>query len=212
MLNNHVIEVSAISLSLGVIIGGSIVISILRSELAPLAMFLVLVSTFHVSEFLNCASFHCCYPQDGFLLDNGWEYCTALVASIVEVVLRSSNFNRRISIIGVILSVVGLLFRVWSIRHCGRNFSHRLAASSSSQFLVTTGPYALVRHPSYSGFILFAVGLQLLLCNYVMGLITVLVLAKFFRSRVEYEEEALHRRFGETYSEYMIRVPFSGIL
>jgi len=54
-----------------------------------------------------------------------------------------------------VLSVIGVGFAIWARAHLGRNWSSRPATKEHHE-LVTTGPYAYVRHPIYTGIILMA--------------------------------------------------------
>lgn len=73
------------------------------------------------------------------------------------------------------------------------------------QRLVTTGPYALVRHPMYTGLAIAAVGGLLLYRTWTtvvfVGLLPVLAV------RARREEAALAERFGAAWAAYRDRVP-----
>ncbi|KAG6336765.1 hypothetical protein ID866_2334 [Astraeus odoratus] len=64
------------------------------------------------------------------------------------------------AIIGSIVVLTGLLIRVWCYRTLGRLFTFQLALLSKHK-LITTGPYAIVRHPSYTGAMLVFAGTTL---------------------------------------------------
>ena len=70
--------------------------------------------------------------------------------------------------------------------------------------LLTHGPYERVRHPFYSAFLIFVIGLVILFPIYetvMLAGISVVVII-FYVGR---EEEALLARYGNTYREYMRR-------
>jgi len=72
--------------------------------------------------------------------------------------------------------------------------------------LLTTGPYALVRHPMYSGVIVF-VGTGVALCLRSWILLTVpLVGAILFRLLIRREESYLEEKFGQQHRDYKARV------
>ncbi|MGB2676239.1 MAG: isoprenylcysteine carboxylmethyltransferase family protein, partial [Candidatus Acidiferrum sp.] len=54
---------------------------------------------------------------------------------------------------GAAVTAGGLLFSVWGRRHLGKNWSQAVTVKEGHE-LITTGPYALVRHPIYSGLLL----------------------------------------------------------
>ncbi len=66
------------------------------------------------------------------------------------------------------------------------------------------GPYALVRHPIYSGVILGFVGLAVKGGN-PLALVLAFTLIPFFYAKTSYEEQLLRARFPE-YSDYQERV------
>jgi len=78
--------------------------------------------------------------------------------------------------------------------------------SERGHHVIDSGPYAWVRHPMYSGAILFFVGMPLLLGS-LWGLIASPLLAVLFAIRVTIEERAL-RDGLEGYSEYTSRVRY----
>lgn len=73
------------------------------------------------------------------------------------------------------------------------------------QRLVTTGPYALVRHPMYLGLAIAAVGGLLLYRTWTTVVFVGLLPVLAFRARRE--EATLAERFGAAWAEYRDRVP-----
>ncbi len=59
--------------------------------------------------------------------------------------------------VGVVLLAVGGAFRIWPVFVLGNRFSG-LVAIQQGHTLVTTGMYRFIRHPSYLGLLLTAVG------------------------------------------------------
>jgi protein-S-isoprenylcysteine O-methyltransferase Ste14 len=71
--------------------------------------------------------------------------------------------------------------------------------------LIETGPFALVRHPMYSGGLVFALGWALFVRSWMTaGYVVVLFIFLDFKSR--YEEKWLMEKFP-TYRDYRKRVP-----
>jgi protein-S-isoprenylcysteine O-methyltransferase Ste14 len=98
--------------------------------------------------------------------------------------------------IGVLLSVTGAAVCVYWYVFWSRNYEGEL---------ITHGPYAYVRHPFYSGFLSFAVGLAVALPVYETRLLLVFTLAAIV-VYVPKEEEALVRRYKKRYIDYMEKV------
>jgi protein-S-isoprenylcysteine O-methyltransferase Ste14 len=72
--------------------------------------------------------------------------------------------------------------------------------------LVTSGPYALVRHPVYAGWITMVFPGLALVCRSWPMLLAPFVAYAIFKSRVHVEDEYLERRFGRPYLDYRVRV------
>ena len=110
--------------------------------------------------------------------------------------------GQRAFIIGLLLIVVGSLIRRLCWRTLGEYFTGDLRARSG-QPVIRTGPYRLVRHPSYTGGILMYVGVGLALCNWLsLGLLALTAIATY-AYRVCIEERVLLDNIGEPYRVYM---------
>ena len=71
--------------------------------------------------------------------------------------------------------------------------------------LVTTGVYARIRHPMYTGFWLMALAQVLLLPNWIAGPAGFVGFGTLFFGRVGREEHMMINAFGEEYRSYMQR-------
>jgi protein-S-isoprenylcysteine O-methyltransferase Ste14 len=100
------------------------------------------------------------------------------------------------------LSVIGVGFAIWARVHLGRNWSPRPAVKENHE-LVTTGPYAYVRHPIYTGLILMAFGTALTGSIWGLGVFIVAVL--FYVSRIGREEKIMLELFPDAYPMYQAR-------
>ena len=107
--------------------------------------------------------------------------------------------------IGIAVFVAGLAIRWWSIVHLGRYFTVDVAIHEDHR-LVTDGPYAFARHPSYTGALLATLALGILAHN-VIGLVVLMVpVTAVMLHRIGIEERALRRAFGAEYVAYAARV------
>ena len=86
----------------------------------------------------------------------------------------------------------------------GRNWSISLQIREQHK-LICAGPYAMVRHPMYTSFLLMAVGQAFLLSNWVAGLAGLIGFAALFFLRVDKEERMMLENFGPEYRAYMER-------
>jgi protein-S-isoprenylcysteine O-methyltransferase Ste14 len=70
--------------------------------------------------------------------------------------------------------------------------------------VVDTGPYRLIRHPSYTGVVMTIFGVLLCSTNW-LALICFVIALPGFAYRIGVEERALVDALGEPYREYMGR-------
>jgi protein-S-isoprenylcysteine O-methyltransferase Ste14 len=113
--------------------------------------------------------------------------------------LTGSRFQLRfpgdtaVQIAGVALLAAGLVLAFWSL--------HAIRPG----MLTTTGPYAYVRHPMYTGYILVIIGLFPLTLNLLALLPLLAVPAQIAMGR--HEEAALEARYNAAYRAYAARTP-----
>jgi protein-S-isoprenylcysteine O-methyltransferase Ste14 len=102
--------------------------------------------------------------------------------------------------VGAAFTVVGLLFVVWARQHLGSNWSRSVTIKQGHE-LITTGPYALVRHPIYTGILTGFLGTAIALSQ-VRGVIGFILIVLVFWTKLRIEEEWMRSQFGETYATY----------
>jgi protein-S-isoprenylcysteine O-methyltransferase len=106
--------------------------------------------------------------------------------------------------LGMAIFVAGLLLRWYAIVYLGRFFTVDVAIAADHR-VVDTGPYRLVRHPSYTGALLAFFGYGICLGNWVSLAALTLPIGWAFMRRIEVEELALNRALGESYAAYSRR-------
>ncbi len=97
---------------------------------------------------------------------------------------------------GGLLTVGGAVICFYWYVYWGRNFQGKL---------LTEGPYGVVRHPFYAGFIMFVLGLTIYLPIYETRLLAVLTFAVMYVF-VPKEDEQLLREYKDEYRKYMKKV------
>jgi protein-S-isoprenylcysteine O-methyltransferase Ste14 len=107
---------------------------------------------------------------------------------------------------GLLPAMLGLLLLWRSHAALGKNFRPTLEISPRQE-LVTSGPYAFVRHPLYAAFLIMLASTGLLSANWFIGVVGVLLIASITIVRIPAEEELLEGRFGERYREYRRHTP-----
>ncbi len=104
-------------------------------------------------------------------------------------------------VLGLVLMAAGLGVRQWAILTLGRFFTVDVRVHSN-QVVVERGPYRWVRHPSYSGLIVFFLGVGLALSNWASLIVLALLPTAGLLVRIRSEEHALLTGLGEEYRRY----------
>lgn len=106
--------------------------------------------------------------------------------------------------VGSLLTAGGLLFTVWARLHLGRNWSGTVTIKQDHE-LITSGPYALVRHPIYTGLVLAFLGSALARGEWQALLAFALATGALWH-KLRLEERWMRRQFGDAYRAYARRV------
>lgn len=117
----------------------------------------------------------------------------------------SEPIDTIVRIAGVVGVVGAGLLATWGLRSIGRDISSRAEVRSGTS-LVTTGAFALVRHPLYLSLVLLWAGASIALLSWFMALCTI-ALVPAFVARARLEERLLVDHFGDAYRRYAARVP-----
>jgi protein-S-isoprenylcysteine O-methyltransferase Ste14 len=102
------------------------------------------------------------------------------------------------------LTAAGLLFTVWARRHLGANWSATVTIKEGHE-LIVSGPYALVRHPIYTGLLLAFVGSALAIGEW-RGVFAVALASLALWRKLRLEERWMRQQFGDVYEAYCRRV------
>ena len=105
---------------------------------------------------------------------------------------------------GAAMTASGLSFAVWARLHLGMNWSGTVTIKQGHE-LITSGPYALVRHPIYTGLLLAFAGSALARDEWRGVLAVALAFWSLWR-KLRIEERWMREQFGEAYQAYSQRV------
>jgi protein-S-isoprenylcysteine O-methyltransferase Ste14 len=130
----------------------------------------------------------------------------ALLVAYVLPFVSAGSFPRRWQLplfaAGVLMIVLGSLLRRYCFRTLGEYFTGDVRAARD-QPVICSGPYRLVRHPSYTAGMMMFIGIGLALGNWFsLALLTIAAIATY-SYRVAVEERALLAMIGEPYGNYM---------
>jgi protein-S-isoprenylcysteine O-methyltransferase Ste14 len=103
--------------------------------------------------------------------------------------------------LGELVFVVGLALRFWAVLTLGRFFKITVSIQEGHR-VVRSGPYRLLRHPSYTGLLVALLGLGLALQTW-LGLLALIVLPSIgVLIRIRVEESVLIEALGQDYVSY----------
>lgn len=110
-----------------------------------------------------------------------------------------------IAAIGAALLAVGMVFTLWARWVLGTMWSANAVAKEGHQ-LKTSGPYAVTRHPIYTGLLTMLLGTALLqgLGVFIVALVVGVAAIEI---KIYLEERLLLDTLGEPYARYRERVP-----
>jgi protein-S-isoprenylcysteine O-methyltransferase Ste14 len=102
---------------------------------------------------------------------------------------------------GLVLILASVCLRIWARSHIRGLYTGHVEIQKDHQ-LVQSGPYRLIRHPGYSGFLLMALGMAIGYSSWI-GLAAIpLLLLPGLAYRMHVEERLLIEQFGDAYREY----------
>jgi protein-S-isoprenylcysteine O-methyltransferase Ste14 len=119
---------------------------------------------------------------------------------------RLWDVDQRVAWMLVAVMVLGLAFTWWARIHLGRLWSNSVTRKIDHR-IVDTGPYAIVRHPIYTGLIL-AILATAALSGSMMAIAGALLMTFAFWIKARLEERFLREQLGpDAYDSYRRRVP-----
>lgn len=105
---------------------------------------------------------------------------------------------------GAIVTLAGLLFAIWAREQLGTNWSRSVTIKKDHE-LITSGPYALVRHPIYTGILTGFLG-SMIAEGQLRSLIAMAMVSIVLWLKLRLEENWMKGQFGASYEAYSRRV------
>lgn len=141
-------------------------------------------------------------PQKAIILLLMVFYAAPLVIAPLDHRLRWSAVPTPVEITGAVILLTGILLQ--AVVFSKNSFAASTIETFSEQRVVSNGPYAVVRHPLYTGILLMLAGASLVLGSY-WGLAPLVPMLLLLTMRVADEEACLLDDLPE-YAEYRKRV------
>jgi protein-S-isoprenylcysteine O-methyltransferase Ste14 len=133
---------------------------------------------------------------------------------IVRQALRNAhayavNTSATLGVIGVVLCGLGVGLALWARVSLGTNWGLPMSRNENPE-LVTSGPYAFVRHPIYGGVIVGMIGSAL--GQSMLWLVPLVLAGGYFIYSARREQRLMTEQFPQAYPAYMQRtkmlIPF----
>ena len=137
-----------------------------------------------------------------FALFGGQAFGIAAAANVEKLALPGADWWP--PLVGAVVFAAGIGLRAWSIRTLGRFFRYSVVLQDEHR-IIEDGPYRVLRHPSYTGLVLAALGVGLAAGNWLSVALCFGMPLLAFGVRLIFEERALVEHFGEPYRDYMRR-------
>ena len=128
-------------------------------------------------------------------------YCLAILLNPFLIHLFPFVVPEFIFWIGMLLAVIGIFIRIYSVWTLRHYFSPTVQVSSE-QKIVQTGPYKYIRHPAYTGSILALLGISISFRSPLGIIANLLIIAVIYGYRIKIEEKAMEKSFGLLYENY----------
>lgn len=122
-------------------------------------------------------------------------------------VLRNTPYEIYYEIGCLLVTLLGLAIRVYTVGHVGMNSSGRNVKGQVADAVNKIGIYSIVRHPLYLGNFLMWFGPALLAGSVWFAIAFVLFYWVYYERIMYAEEQFLERKFGADYSEWAAVVP-----
>jgi len=122
-------------------------------------------------------------------------------------ILKETSYEIYYEMFCVLISLFGLVIRVYTVGHTPVNTSGRNTAKQVADTLHTTGIYSTVRHPLYLGNFFMWLGPALLTGN-LWFIVAFCLFYWIYYERIMFaEEQFLRRSFGNIYTDWAQNLP-----
>lgn len=130
----------------------------------------------------------------------------SVVSTIIPIIdwayfSNPQESNTVVTVAGFITLWTGVGLRNYSIKILGKHFTPTIQLQKDHT-LITSGPYSIIRHPSYLGALLAIVGIAVFLNSLIGAISAVVAMMIAYTIRINNEEKVLESLFGNVYTQY----------
>lgn len=127
--------------------------------------------------------------------------CLLLMAVLHKFLPIVQFVDHPFNLIGVVLFVFGLCMSIIGKRHFSRVGTNIMTFDEPDK-LITDGLFRFSRNPMYLGFSIALLGAALFAGSLAMLIIVVMFVVVSDRHYIQYEENVMRNKFGNSYSDY----------
>ena len=128
----------------------------------------------------------------------------AAALSFIPALVFKGGKTPQVFFIGICILLSGMGLRYWAVATLGKAFRTTIETDAGQQ-VISSGPYHLIRHPSYAGWLLICIGYGIAVQSWLSLAVAVLVPLVALLYRISIEEKVLVSVFGPRYLEYQQR-------
>ena len=128
-----------------------------------------------------------------------------ILTEVISILFYAGSVNNVLCIIGLILLALGVFTFTVSVLQMKDNWRAGVQREEKTE-LVTTGIYSISRNPAFLGFDLMYIGIMITFFNWILCVVTCVVMVLFHLQIVNVEEDFLIETFGDEYIKYRKKV------
>ncbi len=129
------------------------------------------------------------------------ENILSCLLALASVQYFQTNISSAFAWVGIIVLYTGVFFRCYAVWTLKRFFTFTVKIKAGHK-IIKEGPYAYLRHPTYTGSILSLLGMQVGIKSLLGLLIVLITVMLVYGFRIHIEERALIENFGQEYETY----------
>lgn len=175
-----------------------------RAALGHLALGVALLGTYWLVEWHGIAgTYEGRVPRRALARARRALWLAGLVLCVVDFLWLGWTpwQGRAVRAVGVAVFLAGIGLRLWSMRTLSSAFSYDVKVTEGQE-LIRGGPYRVLRHPAYTGLLLWSIGFALWNPS-LPGLVVLLVVTlDEIAFRVRNEERLLAAHFGDAWQRH----------
>jgi protein-S-isoprenylcysteine O-methyltransferase Ste14 len=131
----------------------------------------------------------------------------AVSIAVSQYPIRSRAIDLAWEIGCLVLALGAWAIRVYTVGVAAPGTSGRNTRRQKADYLNTTGPYSMVRHPLYLANSIIAFAFALFSHTWLMPPVILFVAPAFYARIARREEQYLHARFGARFDQWAARTP-----